>query len=82
MATILKRTVGGGGVRYDVRVRIDGRVVTRTFQRRKDADAWVATTMADRLRGVAVDPRRARITVREYAEEWLRQRTDLSERTW
>lgn len=81
MATILKRTVADGGVRYDVRVRIDGRVVTRTFHRRRDAEAWVATTLADRLRGVAVDPRRARISVREYAEEWLRQRADLSERT-
>lgn len=82
MASIEKRTIANGDVRYDVRLRIDGRVVTRTFRRRKDADAWVATTTADKLRGVVVDPRRARITLREYADEWMGQRSDLAERTF
>lgn len=42
---------------YDVRTRIGGRVVTRTFKRRKDADAYANTVEADKLRGVARDPR-------------------------
>jgi integrase len=56
---------------YDVRTRIGGRVVTRTFKRRKDADAYASTIEADKLRGVVVDPRRSTMTVAELAEGWL-----------
>lgn len=56
---------------YDVRTRIAGRVVTRTFKRRKDADAYAATIEADKLRGVAVDPRSGRLTVEELVDRWL-----------
>ena len=66
---------------YDVRSRIGGRVVTKTFKRRRDADAYAATTQVNKLRGVVIDPRRARITVREFADHWLTGRTDLAERT-
>lgn len=81
MAQVVKRTTTDGTVRYDVRTRIDGRVVTRTFKRRKDADAWANTTEADKLRGVAVDPRRSRVTFESYANGWLNKRRDLAERT-
>lgn len=66
---------------YDVRTRIGGRVVTRTFRRRRDADAYATTTEADRLTGTALDPRRARTTVKHYAEEWLAGRRDLAATT-
>jgi integrase len=66
---------------YDVRTRIDGRVVTRTFKRRKDADAYANTVEADKLRGVVVDPRRAKVTVEDYTARWLAHRADLAERT-
>src|ERR1035438_10762889 len=66
---------------YDVRTRITGRVVTRTFKRRKDADAYASTIEADKLRGVVVDPRRSKITVRSYAGTWLGHRHELAERT-
>lgn len=66
---------------YDVRTRIGNRVVTRTFSRRRDADAYAATVETDRLRGVAVDPRAGRITFGEYATAWLDQRLDLSATT-
>ena len=66
---------------YDVRSRIGGRVVTKTFKRRRDADAYAATTQVNKLRGVVIDPRRARITVHEFADKWLDQRNDLAERT-
>jgi integrase len=45
--------------------------VSKTFARRKDADAFAATMEADSLRGIAVDPRTGRLTVNELAREWL-----------
>jgi hypothetical protein len=81
MAQVKRRTTATGENRYDVRTRIGGRVVTRTFNRRKDADAYAATTEADKLRSVVVDPRRARVTVEDYANRWLKGRNDLAERT-
>src|ERR1035437_7676249 len=66
---------------YDVRTRIGGRVVTRTFKRRKDADAYASTIEANRLRGVAIDPRRAQVTVKAYADKWLSSRSGLAVRT-
>jgi integrase len=71
MAQVARRRTAGGEVRYDVRTRIDGRVVTRTFRRRKDADDYAATIEADKLRGVAIDPRVSRLTAAELAAEWL-----------
>jgi integrase len=77
MAQIIKRTIATGENRYDVRTRIGDRVVTRTFKRRKDADAYSSTVETDKLRGVAVDPRHGRITVDQWCHSWLSQRTDL-----
>jgi integrase len=81
MAQIVKRTTARGENRYDVRTRIGRRVVTRTFHRRKDADAYASTIEADKLRGIVVDPRRARVTVNDYTAGWLAQRSDLAART-
>src|SRR6516162_7609362 len=72
-----KRKTAGGEDRWDVRTRIGRRVVTRTFVRKRDATAYASTIEADKLRGVAVDPRRARITLGEYGWRWPRMRTDL-----
>jgi integrase len=81
VAQIHKRSTASGENRYDVRTRIGGRVVTKTFVRRKDADAFANTVEADKLRGVVVDPRRAKVTLRDYANRWLDERHDLAERT-
>src|ERR1019366_6259628 len=71
MAQIVKRTLGDGRtVQYDGRTRIGGRVVTRTFRRRKDADAYASTTEADKFRGVARDRRSSR-----GAQTWRSPRT-------
>ncbi len=67
---------------YDVEYRtVEGRKVTKTFDRRKDADAYVSTTEADKLRGVVIDPRRARIIFKDYVDRWLAARHDLAEST-
>jgi integrase len=70
-ALAFKRELSDSRTRYDVRTRIGGRVVTRTFASKKEADAYAATTEADRLRGVMFDPGRGRVTVRELGAEWL-----------
>jgi integrase len=77
MAQVVKRTITRGDARYDVRTRIAGRVVTRTFKRRKDADAYASTVEADKLRGVAVDPRASRVTLEAWCHSWLAHRSDL-----
>lgn len=66
---------------WDVRTRIDGRVVTRTFKLRSEADDYAENVEADKNRGIAVDPRRAQITIGEYSQRWLDGRHDLAERT-
>src|SRR5579875_363221 len=72
MAHVTKRTLRAGETRYDVEWRLpDGRVRTKTFTRRKDADAFRATVETERLRGVVVDPRGARTPFAEIAGAWL-----------
>ena len=81
MAKVNKIVLPSGQIRYETRPRIGGRVVTRRFKRKHDADAFANTTEADKVRGVAVDPRHGRVTLTEYANLWLRQRTGLAQRT-
>lgn len=82
MAHVTKRTTKSGEPRYDVKWRLpDGKVRTRTFARRKDADAFRATVETERLRGVVTDPRRARVTVQSYAAAWMNRRTDIRPKT-
>ncbi len=81
MAQIHKRTINAGEVRYDVRTRVGGRVVTKTFKRRRDAETYATGTEADRLRGIAIDPRRSKVMLSEFAREYLDGRGDLAERT-
>ena len=66
MAHIRTRTLNDGARRYDVEWRsASGRVVTETFPTRKLADARLHTIEVDKLRGVAIDPRRGRVTFTE-----------------
>ena len=58
------------GLRYDVRWRVGDKVYTRTFHRRKDADAFAVTIEADRLKGIVIDPRRGNVTFESVAKKW------------
>jgi len=71
MAELKRRQTKAGEARYDVRVRIGGRVVTRTFKRRKDADDYARLIEADRVRGMAVDPRAGAEKLAPYAARWV-----------
>ena len=64
-------TLADPRVVIDVRIRIGGREVSRTFTRRKDADSYAATKEVDKLRGLFIDPRERRVTVEAVAARWL-----------
>jgi len=69
--SITKRQTKNGWV-YDVRLRdAAGRVYTRTFRTKKEADRFESTEKADRARGVWIDPRRASDKVADVVAEWL-----------
>ena len=58
------------GLRYDVRWRVGDKVYTRTFHRRRDADAFAVTIEADRLKGIVIDPRKGNVTFESVAKKW------------
>lgn len=79
MASIRKRSTSRGD-RYDARLRVGGRVVTKTFTRRRDAESWARLMEADRVLGVAVDQGAGRVHLATYAAEWIGSR-QLAPRT-
>ena len=40
MASIRKKLTSKGETRYEARLRIDGRQVSKSFRRKRDADEW------------------------------------------
>ena len=70
--SIAKRQTKGRGAVYDVRLRdASGRVYTRTFRTKKEAERFESTERADRARGAWIDPRRASDKVADVVAEWL-----------
>lgn len=49
----------------------DGRERSKTCRTKAEAETWLATEQADRVRGVYVDPAAGRITLAAYAEQWI-----------
>lgn len=70
MASIKKRTTSRGD-RYDARLRVGGRAITKTFTKEKEAKQWAALMEADRVLGVAVDPGAGHIKLEDYADAWI-----------
>lgn len=68
MAHIQKRGAGRWRTRYR---GLDGRERSRTFRRRVDAQRFLATVEADKLRGLWVDPSLSKTRFGDYAVEWL-----------
>ena len=69
--------------RYQARYRVDvvTHVAPSTFTTKRDADAYLARVRTDIERGVWVDPEAGKVTLREYATRWLRERPNLRPRT-
>lgn len=73
MATVKRREDRGN--RWEVRYRDpEGKQRARLFDRRVDAERFVATTTADMVRGSYIDPSAGRVTFGEYVEAWLTSR--------
>jgi hypothetical protein len=68
VAHIQKRASGRWRARYR---GPDGNERSRTFRRRADAERFLATVEADKLRGYWVDPMLTKVRFGEYATEWL-----------
>lgn len=77
--TVRRRSSG----RWQASYWHDGRLhhAPQTFSTKSDALAFLAITEADIHRGAWIDPRAARISLQEYADEWLARRPDLAVRT-
>lgn len=71
MAHIAKRYTKAGSVRWDARVRIGSKVITKTHRTKALAEAWARRQEDSYRAGELVDPDLERRTVREYAKGWL-----------
>jgi hypothetical protein len=67
MGHIQRRAKGRWRARY---IGPDGRERSRTFERRVDAERFLASTETDVLRGGWVDPRLGKTTFGQWAEQW------------
>jgi integrase len=72
MASIQKRPNGRWRARYRDQA---GYEHARHFDRKADAQRWLDTVTADVLTGRYVDPRAGRVTVGEFAAQWLAAQT-------
>ena len=67
MAHVQKRN-GKWQARYRA---ADGKEHARRFDRKADAERWLATTQTDLARGTYIDPAARKITLADYSAEWL-----------
>jgi integrase len=74
MAHVEKRGAGRWRARYR---GPDGRELSRTFDRRTDADRWLASVETSKARGEWVDPALGRCTFASWVEEWSTTIVDL-----
>ena len=78
MAHVRKTDAGTWQARYRAP---DGRELARNFRRKVDAEAFLATIEANKLRGEWTDPRRARITFAEWNVQVQQSRVNLAAST-
>lgn len=68
----------GQGKRWRARyLAPDGRERSQSFDKKVDAERFLATVQADVLRGAYVDPRAGQLRFKGYAESWLAGRLHL-----
>jgi integrase len=78
MAHVEKRGSGRWRARYRAP---NGRERSKTFARRADAERFLTTAESAKLRGEWVAPERSRVTVGEWAAEWMAGRVHLKPTT-
>jgi integrase len=68
--------------RWQARYRApDGKERTKRFDRKVDAETWLANERVRIARGEWTDPVRAKVTVGEWADDWLAAQADLTPKT-
>src|SRR5437899_5968034 len=67
---IVTRTISDGSRRYDCSWRVGGKIRSKTFRKRREADAFLTDTVRRVQTGVYVEVKP--ITFKEYAEAWLK----------
>ncbi|HEY8301323.1 MAG TPA: hypothetical protein VIG48_05460 [Jatrophihabitans sp.] len=78
----IERRARAGKVRWYARYRdLAGIQHTRTFNRRVDAERYLTNVEAALLDGTYLDPARARISVGEWAQQWLDGQAQLKPST-
>ncbi|MDO5683548.1 MAG: site-specific integrase [Propionibacteriaceae bacterium] len=81
MASVERRE-RNGKKRWYARYRtMDGKQRTKTFDLKRDAEAFLVEVEASKQRGAFVDPRRSALTVGGWADGWLTAQADLSPTT-
>jgi phosphopantetheinyl transferase len=65
----------GIGQRWVARWRDGERQRKKSFDRKSDAERFLAQVQADLSRGAYVDPKAGKVTVRTYAKGWLAANT-------
>jgi hypothetical protein len=65
-ARAFAKTLSKATTVYAARTRLNGRQVTRHFDRKIDAETWLAVQKLDKRRGSGIDPARALVTVEVY----------------
>jgi hypothetical protein len=66
----------GKGLRYRARVITpDGRERNKSFRTKAEAEQFTVTTAADVHRGVYLDPDAGKVTLRDFADNWLAMQT-------
>lgn len=83
MASIKRRGLATGAIRWDVRYRPPGdhREVMKSFTTEREAKSFRAKVENDIDRGVYIDPRRQEVTVADWCDEWLAGKTNLAPKT-
>lgn len=83
MASIVRRKLASGALRWDVRYRLPGELqqITRSFSTEKSAKSIRAQIELDLDRGEFIDPRRQEMAVADWCEQWLLGKTNLAPTT-
>jgi integrase len=72
----------GGDVEYRARYRDpDGVQRSKIFRRKLDADAFLTSMDGSKLRGEWIDPRKAKVSLEEWAGRWLATTVHLKPKT-